>query len=137
MCSSDLALAAAAGPSLLLVDDDPFLHKILRRMLTDSPVRLSCVASGHEAEQQVLRGRPDLVLLDIHMPDMNGHEVLRRLQAQPATAGLPVVMLSGDSDREQVVQCLRLGARGFVVKPFSKKTLFEALERHLPALTLT
>jgi CheY-like chemotaxis protein len=125
-----------AGPLLLLVDDDPFLHKIMRRMVADSPVRLSCVASGHEAGQQIQRERPGVVLLDIHMPDMDGHEVLRRLQTHPATAGVPVVMLSGDSDREQVVQCLRLGAKGFVVKPFSKKTLFEALERHVPALAL-
>lgn len=124
------------GPLLLLVDDDPFLHKIMRRMVADSPVRLSCVASGHEAGQQIRRERPGVVLLDIHMPDMNGHEVLKRLQTHPDTAGVPVVMLSGDSDREQVVQCLRLGAKGFVVKPFSKKTLFEALERHVPALAL-
>lgn len=125
---------APIGPRVMLVDDDAFQFKILRKMLSTQRVHVAWASCGSDALKAAADSPPDLILMDIHMPDMNGVEVLRQLRAGPAHPDLPVVMLSGNSDRIQVVQCLQLGARGFIVKPFSKQTLIDTLEKHLGPL---
>lgn len=117
---------------VLLVDDDPFQHKLLARMLADLPVGLDWVASGQQALAHLSARLPDLVLLDIQMPDEDGPTLLRQWQANPRLGRVPVVMVSGHSDRPRVVTCLSLGAKGFMVKPLSRDTLFETLRKYLP-----
>lgn len=120
-----------SGPRVLVVDDDGFQFRLLKKMLSTQRLQLAWAASGEDALESFEQVVPDLVLLDIRMPGLDGVATLTRLRARPQLAELPVVMLSGNSDRSQVVQCLQLGARGFIVKPFSKQTLLEAIGRQL------
>lgn len=120
-----------SGPRILVVDDDGFQFRLLKKMLSTQRLQLAWAACGEDALDSLEQVVPDLMLLDIRMPGLDGVATLTRLRARPQLAELPVVMLSGNSDRSQVVQCLQLGARGFIVKPFSKQTLLEAIGRQL------
>jgi len=72
--------------------------------------------------------RPDLILLDLHLPDMPGETVLRRLQANPKTAGIPVVVLSADARPGLIQRLLEQGVRSFLTKPLAVKELLEVLD---------
>jgi CheY-like chemotaxis protein len=80
-------------------------------------VRLLTTAEGEEAEGLARRHRPEIVLLDLQLPDVGGEEVLRRLKADPATAELPVVVISADVDPEHIERVLAAGAREYLTKP--------------------
>ena len=75
--------------------------------------------------------RPDLILLDVNMPDVDGYEIVKSLKADERYADIPVIFLTGNSDRESVVKGLSLGAVDYVVKPFSPSKLIESIETHL------
>jgi CheY-like chemotaxis protein len=125
------SLAEQVRPTLLLVDDDEFQHRLLAQLLADLPVELMKAASGTEALAALRKQRPDLVLMDIDLPELNGVEVTRRLKSVPQLADLPVLMVTGHSDRQLVVDSLKAGAADFLVKPFDKATLHAKLRKHL------
>ena len=75
--------------------------------------------------------RPDLILMDVQMPDIDGVELTRRLKASEAYAGIPVIMLTGQSEKEVIVDSLGAGAIDFVVKPFDRDTLLKKVAHHL------
>jgi CheY-like chemotaxis protein len=80
---------------------------------------------------------PDLILLDLHLPDMAGDEVLRRLQKDPRTGSIPVVVLSADANPRQVEKLLEAGARTYLTKPLNVKQLLKILEEiAAPALSV-
>jgi CheY-like chemotaxis protein len=76
-------------------------------------------------------GSPDLILLDLHLPDMTGADVLHRLQADPATASIPVVVLSADATTSQVRTLLADGARGYMTKPLDVRAFLAIVTDHL------
>jgi signal transduction histidine kinase len=108
-------------PTILVVDDLPQNLRLLDALLTANGFDVVCAASGAEA-LACIASQPDLVLLDVQMPEMDGHEVCRRLRADPATQFLPVVMLTS-SDTEVRVTALEAGADDFVTKPFDQQEL--------------
>src|SRR5690606_1701453 len=118
-------------PVVLLVDDDEFQLKTLAAMLSDQNCEIVAVQSGMAALNEVCKRRPDVIFLDIELPDMSGVEVSRRLMASPTTASIPVVMVTGNSERAVVVDSLSAGARGFIVKPFERKLLIKRLHEVL------
>lgn len=118
-------------PQVLLVDDDPFQYKLTRMMLADCGVRLVWRDRAASALQQLGDDPPELVLMDIDMPQLDGIQAVRELRRLPGLGQLPVIMLTSHSDRERVVQSLQVGASGFVVKPFSKKMLLDVMAKHL------
>lgn len=75
--------------------------------------------------------RPDLVLLDLHLPDLGGEEVLARLRADEATRDIPVVVLSADAARRHLDDVMSLGARTYLTKPIGVRRLLEVLDEHL------
>ena len=79
------------------------------------------------------RHQPDLVLFDLHLPDLTGDQVLRMLKDDPDTAGIPVVMLSADASNGQVERLIEAGAEGYLTKPLDVHLLFELLDRLLTA----
>lgn len=103
-------------PVILVVDDEPInievLDEILRR---DYGVRFA--TNGAMALEMAIRHDPDLILLDIMMPEMNGHEVCRRLKADPRTKPIPVVFVTAMCGKEDIVEGLRLGAYYYLTKP--------------------
>ena len=108
--------------TVLAVDDQPANLRLLDAVLTPRGIRVLTVASGAEALARLETEDVDLVLLDIAMPEMDGHEVCRRIRATPATEFLPVVMITA-SGSEQRLAALESGADDFVAKPFDKNEL--------------
>jgi PAS domain S-box-containing protein len=110
--------------SLILVVDDQQRGRIaLESLLEPEGYRLAFAASGPEALEQCVQLRPDLVLLDVMMPGMDGFEVCRRLRASPATAEVPVVMVTALDDHGSLLQGIEAGADDFVTKPFNRAEL--------------
>ena len=122
---------------VLIVEDEPDIRELVVHHLKREGYQVSAAASGEEALRQVQAVPPDLVLLDLMMPAMDGLEVCRRLRQDPVTASLPIVMLTAKGDEVDRVLGLELGADDYVVKPFSPKELLArvraVLRRSLPA----
>ena len=108
---------------VLIVEDEPDIRELVVHHLKREGYQVSAAASGEEALRQVQAVPPDLVLLDLMMPAMDGLEVCRRLRQDPATASLPIVMLTAKGDEVDRVLGLEIGADDYVVKPFSPKEL--------------
>lgn len=93
-------LAARVLPLILVVDDDEFQHQLLQKMLADASVELIFAGSGTQALSLLRTHRPDLILMDFKLPDVSGVEVMRRLKLAPATADIPVILITGTSTKE-------------------------------------
>ncbi|WP_205695525.1 diguanylate cyclase [Conexibacter sp. SYSU D00693] len=106
-----------AAASVVVVDDDAVVRTALERHLVSRGHRVSCAADGHGGITIARLARPDVVLLDLELPDVHGLDVLERLGAGPSTAGVPVVVLTGSTEEEMLVEALRRGAHDFVAKP--------------------
>jgi CheY-like chemotaxis protein len=118
---------------VLVVDDNAFIRKAATVALRKHGYDVLEAANGVEAWQLVLSASPDLVLLDIMMPEMDGLEVARRIAADPATASVPVIMLTARDDRKSVEQAAAAGVKGYILKPFSPSSLVHNVARYLPA----
>lgn len=120
-------LTETCRPMVLVVDDDEFQHKLIQRLLADSGFELMFALSSHEALAAIRQHRPELVLMDINLPDMNGIETTRRLKSIKSFASIPVVMITGHSQKEVVVESFQAGACDFVVKPFDRAVLLKKI----------
>ena len=108
---------------ILIVDDDPLNRRLLAKNLDSDGHRTMDVDNGFAALTAIGTGQPDLVLLDIQMPGLDGIEVLERIKTDPAMRHIPVIMISGIEDNESVVRCLEAGADDFLPKPFDPAIL--------------
>ncbi len=108
---------------ILVVDDEEDILKLVEYNLVRHGCRVTCVASGEAALQSVREAAPDLVLLDLMLPGVDGFEVCRTLKSDPGTSGIPVVILSARGEEADVVAALELGADDYVTKPFSPRVL--------------
>lgn len=120
---------------VLIADDDPFLRELLTHKLSAAGYMVSSARNGGEALELCREPFPDLVVLDAMMPIADGFEVLRRLKADPATANLPIIMLTALRREEDVVGALKLGAADYLVKPFIPDELVARIGRLLPTGT--
>jgi response regulator RpfG family c-di-GMP phosphodiesterase len=113
---------------ILLVDDEPSLRELLRATFEGADVSVDEASSGQEAEERIRRRRPDVIVLDLRMPGMGGTELCERLQADPATKAIPIVLLTGAAP-EEARRAKRAGAAALVRKPFSPLDLLAVVER--------
>ncbi len=109
--------------SILVVEDEEDILELVRFNLRREGYDVAGLTSGEEALGTVRATRPDLVLLDLMLPGMDGLEVCRRLRADPETAALPIVMLTAKGEEADIVTGLELGADDYVTKPFSPRVL--------------
>jgi len=130
------AMAEGVRPTILVVDDDEIQRIILNKLLTAKNYDLLFAKDGLEALKVLKNKRPDLILMDIMMPNLNGVDATRRLKAIPEFAGTPVIMITGKSEGEVVVDCKKAGAVDFVVKPYAHATLLAKIDRALKAAAL-
>ena len=104
---------------ILVADDDPLSIKLLNFRLRSVGHEVIFAVNGGEALEIATREKPDLVLLDIMMPVMNGFQVLRKLKSQEETKNIPVIMLTSKVQEKDVVFGLEAGAEDYITKPFS------------------
>ncbi len=104
--------------TILIIDDDRAMVEIVQANLEPEGFRVVGASNGVEGLQLLKKERPALVVLDVLMPQMNGWEVLRRIEEDPETAGVPVIMLTAVSGDEHVVKGLEGGAVEYITKPF-------------------
>ncbi|MGD9077919.1 MAG: SpoIIE family protein phosphatase [Desulfobacterales bacterium] len=117
--------------SLLLVDDNPTNLQVLYQTLETTGCKLLVAKNGETALAIAQKASPDLILLDIMMPDIDGFEVCRRLKDNPDTANIPVIFLSALTDTKDKVQGLQLGAVDYVSKPFQPDEVIARVNTHL------
>jgi phosphate regulon transcriptional regulator PhoB len=108
---------------VLVVEDEPDIRNLVVHHLTRDGFRCRTATSGAEALASVRAAAPDLVVLDLMLPEMSGLEVCRRLRADQATAGVPIIMLTAKTDEVDRIVGLEMGADDYVAKPFSPKEL--------------
>lgn len=113
---------------ILVVDDEDDILHFLELVLGDKGYEVSTAPNGHDALAQAQTDRPDLILLDIMMPKMDGWEVLKLLRVDEQTAGIPVAMLSARTEAQDRVQGLQEGAVDYICKPFSLQELLSKIE---------
>ncbi len=118
---------------ILLVEDDSMVVRMYQRKLEKEGFKVSVAFNGEEGLVAIKKERPDLVLLDIMMPKMNGIEMLEKVKADEATKDIPVVILTNLSDRpEDVEKCKKLGAEDYWVKAnISLKEIIERIKKIL------
>jgi len=105
------------APSVLVVDDQPINVQLLKRKLEREGIRITAAYTGLEALEFVQKEKPDLILLDVMMPDMDGIEVCQRLQASEETRGIPVIFITARTNKESKLEGLNVGAVDYITKP--------------------
>ena len=105
---------------ILVVDDDPVINKLIRDILHEEGWEISSARDGEEAIRMVHENSPDLIILDLMMPKIDGLEVCRHVTA---LFRIPIIMISGQCDTDTKVKCLNMGAEDFITKPFSVEEL--------------
>jgi excisionase family DNA binding protein len=121
-----------AGPLVLLVDDDDKVRELVRVTLEFEGYTVREAASADEGLEAIAEAKPDLVLLDVMMPHVDGWEMLRRMQEQYGAGAIPVVMFSGQVDAQSQAQAASGGAHGFVGKPFDLQQLIDQTKQIAP-----
>ncbi|MEI8044948.1 MAG: adenylate/guanylate cyclase domain-containing protein [Verrucomicrobiota bacterium] len=116
---------------ILVVDDTPANIQALSAILKEKGFQISVATNGRLALELVARLRPDLILLDVMMPEMDGFETCRRLKASPATRHIPVIFLTARVESEDIVKGFELGAVDYVAKPFNTCELLARVNTHL------
>jgi diguanylate cyclase (GGDEF)-like protein/PAS domain S-box-containing protein len=110
--------------TILIVDDEPLNRGLLEALLRPEGYRTRTATNGREALAAVAECAPDLILLDVMMPEMDGHEVTVRLKANPLTCNIPVILVTADAERSARLAGLQAGAEEFLTKPIDKTELY-------------
>ena len=126
---------ATTDMKFLVVDDFATMRRIVRNLLKESGYgNVDEAEDGSMALQMLKQGKYDFVISDINMPNMNGFEMLRQIRAQPALKELPVLMVTAEAKKEDIINAAQIGASGYIVKPFTKATLEEKLVKIISKL---
>jgi CheY-like chemotaxis protein len=119
------------APVVLVADDDEFQAKLMGRILEHAGYQAIFACNGNEAIKQAGASHPDAILLDYAMPDLNGLQVLEQMAHIPGMPKIPVIMVTGNSQRDVILGSRKLGAVEYLVKPFESKALLTKLARAL------
>ncbi|MEM6313721.1 MAG: response regulator transcription factor [Planctomycetota bacterium] len=120
--------APADAKLVLIVDDERDLVELVTHNLSRSGYRTMAAGDGRTALDRARRDKPDLIILDVMMPNVDGHEVARRLKGDPETAHIPIIMLTAKAEETDEIVGLKIGADDYVTKPFSMKVLIARME---------
>ncbi len=123
----------APTPLILVVDDHRDNRELVAEILTWGGFRTVEARSGHEALERALEAGPDLILLDLEMPGLDGWEVTRRLRADPRTRELPIVALTAHAQEPYLERAREAGCDGALVKPIDPQELVPRVQRFLDA----
>jgi two-component system chemotaxis response regulator CheY len=129
---SDQSEAAAMTKRILTIDDSKTIRDMLRMTLVDAGFEVLQAVDGRDGCEVMDRERVDLVITDINMPRMNGYEVVRNLRNRPELKGLPILVLTTESDTDKKNLAREAGATGWMVKPFDPDRLIATVRKVLP-----
>jgi PleD family two-component response regulator len=118
-------------PVVLIVDDLPLNIQVLGKVLQHQPIEIAVAMSGADAVAYATATPPDLVLLDIMMPDMDGFEVCQKLKSMAATAEIPVIFVSARTEIESVLQGFKQGGVDYITKPFRNAEIIARVKTQL------
>jgi len=116
---------------ILVVEDEESLLKLESILLTSKGYEVRGVSNGQEALEALAEDPPDLVLLDIMLPKIDGFEVCRRIKEEEATKHIPVIMLTAKKSREDMARGEKVGADWYITKPFKSAMVIETIQRFL------
>lgn len=118
---------------VLVIEDNPWNMRLVGDILEAAGYVFLEAADGKSGIEKALTEKPDLILLDVMLPDMNGVQVTRQLREESATATLPIIALTANANDDLRVRCLEVGCTDYMTKPFTRRVLLEIIQRHLPA----
>ena len=118
-------------PVVLVVDDVPDNVRVVGHIIRDENVEIAIAGTGQEALALAAESPPDLILLDIMLPDLDGYEVCRRLKIDVATATIPIIFLTARADTDDIVKGFEVGGVDYVIKPFRPAELRARVRTHL------
>ncbi len=118
---------------ILIVDDSPTEIHVLRSMLNKEGYEIFTAQSGEEAINTAKTEKPDLVLMDVVMPGINGFQATRELSKTPETAHIPVIIITTKDQQTDKVWATRQGAKAYLVKPVKENELLSSVKAHLPS----
>lgn len=118
-------------PHILIIDDNASFRELLRIMLSNEGYAVEAAEDAVEGGKAILAAQPDLVICDIDMPYMDGLELLSALRADPGTASMKVILLSGRKDIETLTRAEQLGALDYLVKPVTRERLLDSIDASL------
>ncbi|MBQ0044948.1 MAG: response regulator [Bacteroidales bacterium] len=114
-----------SGKVILAVDDVKFNTMLVEKMLTACNAKVVTLSNGHSTLEWLRENKPDLVILDLLMPDISGYDILTAIKSNPVTSDVPVLIASAFTARENLLQARDLGAVGYVKKPIVMSELFD------------
>jgi Response regulator containing CheY-like receiver, AAA-type ATPase, and DNA-binding domains len=118
-----------SGIKILAVDDTAFFLTILKKILQDTRFKLACVSSGRDALKYLEKHQPDIFLLDIEMPGMDGYELAARIKERGYKA--PIIFLTGNAKKEYLAKAVKAGAVDFIIKPINKDVLLSKIYKYI------
>ena len=121
---------SAAKPKVLVIEDEEGIRKFIQRAL-EPTYQVQLASSGEEGLSQVRWVKPDVILLDVRMPGMDGLTVLAKLKADQETSGIPVVIVSVQGESDMLLESQRSGASDHVIKPFNIDDLRKVIQRQV------
>ena len=123
--------AKSSRPQLLVVDDDEFMRRLLKQVLTGAHYDVEAVGTAVDAQRFLNSNRPDLILMDFLLPDSNGILLTRELKGSQINVDIPVIMLTGRTEKHVIVESRKAGVVDFVAKPFNRDILLKKVAHHL------
>ena len=125
----------AQNMKFLVVDDFATMRRIVRNLLKEAGItNVEEAEDGAAALSMLKAGKFDFVISDINMPNMNGFDMLRQIRSEPQLKTLPVLMVTAEAKKEDIINAAQIGASGYIVKPFTKAILEEKLGKILSKL---
>lgn len=116
------------GAKILAVDDEQDILLIIKTALEDEGYSVFTSTEGGTAIELAKKEKPQAILLDIRMPEMNGFEVLKKLHDDDTTTNIPIIMLTGEADKDTLMKALNEGVNYYIVKPFDTYQIVEKVE---------
>jgi len=123
--------AKSNRPLLLVVDDDEYMRRLLKQVLTSAQYEVEAAGTAVDAQRFLAMNRPDLILMDFLLPDSNGILLTRELKGSAIHLDVPVIMLTGRTEKHVIVESRKAGAVDFVAKPFNRDILLKKVAHHL------
>jgi len=120
------------SPRILVIEDQEDNRRILRDLLTSAGYEVIEAVTGEEGVAMAETHRPDLILMDIQLPDLDGYEATRRIKANPALRHIPLIAVTSYALSGDDVKALEAGCDGYVTKPFSPRALLAKIREYLP-----